>query len=360
MRFSLFASLVLLSILIHGCQKEDDLRYKVSLSYPAGIYAVSDVEKAHSATVLNNKDVNGIFIRVRWSTVEPTEDNYDWSFIDSEIDQAIAYGKKVSLAIMAGEHTPHWTKKGGFTFLHFKIIPHDGDGNYPHWVDIPIPWESAFANAYVDMMGDLSDHLKTKTARYKAISLIKICGINQETAETRLPYQDSTYISGTDTASNADIIWANEGYTPTKVINAWKYIAYNCSKKFSDKPIGMAIVPDPNGFPSIDDNGNIIPDFMNTTTEDLVITAAKSYGNRIIIQFNAINESTPNLPILDYAKQLGTNVAFQEQESADNKTDLTVAQTIQNAVSNGALFIELFDETIQDHPTAVTLGNKLF
>jgi hypothetical protein len=358
MNLSLRFFLIIGIVGIYSCQK-DESAYKLALTYPSGIYAVTNVDKAQGTDVLSNTDVSGIFIRVKWSTLEAKEDQYDWSFIDSEIDQAVAYGKKVSLAILAGDYTPHWIKKGGFTFLHFNIIPHDGDGK-PHWVDIPIPWESVFINAYNDLMNDLRDHLKKKSSRYKAISLIKIGGINQESAETRLPYQDSTYISGNDTASNADIIWSENGYTPSKVIAAWQDIAGNCYKKFPDKPIDMAIIPDPNGFPSIDDNGNIIADSKCNTTEELVKTAAAYFSDRIIIQYNAINESTPNLPILDYAKQLGTNVAFQEQENVDNKTDASVALTIQNAVSNGALFIELFDETIKDHPAAVAWGSKLF
>lgn len=359
MRFPFLPTFILLSVLIFGCQKDESAYKLLTTSYPTGIYAVTNVDKAHDITVLKNTDVNGIFIRVKWSTVEPYEDNYDWTFIDSEIDQAIAYGKKVSIAIIAGDKTPRWIKKGGFTFLHFKIIPHDGEGN-PHWSDNPIPWESVFIKSYTDLITDLRDHLKLNSARYNAISLIKICGINQETAETRLPYQDSTCISGVDTASNAPQIWIDNGYTPTKVIDTWKTFANTCSSKFPDKPLDIAILPDPNGFPSVNDNGIWVPDYMNETTKTLVLTAASIYSSRMIIQYNAINDSTPSLPILDYAKQLGTNVAFQEQENVNNRTDITVAKTIQNAVNNGALFIELFDNTIEEHPAAVAWGKKLF
>ncbi len=359
MRVHFLPILILLVLFFGACQK-DEMDYKIAFPLPRGIYAVSNIDKAHDVDVLKNTDVSGIFIRVGWNSVEAIEDNYDWSFVDSEIDNAIAYGKKVSIAFIAGDYSPHWIKKGGFTFLHFKIIPHDGSGNNAHWVDIPLPWETVFINAYSDLISDFKDHLKSNSSRYAAISLIKICGINQETAETRLPYEDSTYVSGTDTASNAAQIWLANGYTPTKVLSAWQTIANACYKKFKDKPLDIAIIPDPNGFPSISDNGTIIPGLFNTTTADLVKTAASAYGSRMIVQYNAINDSTPNLPIIDYAKQLGTNVAFQEQDYIDNKTDLWVAQTIQNAVDNGALFIELFDETIEQHPASVAWGAKLF
>jgi len=51
-------------------------------------------------------------IRTFWSSVQPAPDQYDWSFIDSQVQAAAASGKKVVLAVLPGAFTPSWALQG--------------------------------------------------------------------------------------------------------------------------------------------------------------------------------------------------------------------------------------------------------
>ncbi len=339
--------LLVIFITICGCKKEIASTDELPKDFGIPIYAVGDVDEAQTESVLSNPNVTGFFIRVSWQSVEPEENQFDWTFIDNEMSKAVAYGKKVSIGIIAGDLTPHW-QNNPFTFLDFKIIPHDGDG-HARWTSIPIPWETPFLNAYTNLIKALKEHLSQKASFYNVVSIIKICGINQETAETRLPYEDSTYVEGIDTASNAPAIWIANGYTQNKVYNAWKYIAEACQENFPDKDLDMAIIPDPNGFPAIDNMGKLILENLNTTTNDLVKIAANQYGNKIIVQYNSFHGYSSKMEDLIDAQNLGAKIAYQENKAQSDKTFHSVEETIMNAKNQGAQFIELFNATIENN-----------
>lgn len=362
--------------LISSCKKEDlssitdnDLTTTTTdpitelrmapLKIPKGLYAVQRVDKAQEDAILANTSIDGIFVRTTWNSIESTEGSYNWTFIDSEIDRAVKYNKKVEIAIMAGEYTPAWLEQKGVKFLDFKVIPHGGEGN-PHWTHIPIVWDSQFISAYTKMIKAFASHLKSSSKRYNAISLIKINGINQETAETRLPYQDSTYISGTDTASNCARIWIANGYTMDKVVTAWQQIAAVFASSFSDKVLGTAIIPDPRGFPSIDGSGNLVPNRLNITTQTIIDKSIASYNSQNILLFNALTDQAITSDLLTYVNQQNVMLSFQEQEAYAYKSDTWVENMIKNGVDNGAKFIELFNSTIKAYPTGVIRGRAYF
>jgi hypothetical protein len=330
---------------------------RMAVEIPRGIYAVQEVDMPQDIAILENPSIDGIYLRVRWSTIESSKGIYDWSLIDSEIDRAIKYGKKVQIALMAGAYTPSWVEQKGVPFLDFKIIPHAGEG-YAHWTHLPIVWDSKFVQYYIKLIKVFAAHLKADSIKYNAVSLIKFSGINQETAETRLPYQDPTYINGTDTASNCVQIWQANGYTQQKIVDAWDKIAGVFNSQFPDKALGMAIIPDPRGFPSIDEFGNIVLADSCYTTKILV---DKSQGcDRAVILFNAITDDPNSADILKYVTAQGGMIAYQEKLNYSPKSDTWVEALIQNGLNYGAEFIELFNETIITYPRGVTRGRALF
>ena len=46
--------------------------------------------------------VQGILVRIGWNTLEPDENNFKWSLLDTQIIRARNFGKKVSLAFGCG------------------------------------------------------------------------------------------------------------------------------------------------------------------------------------------------------------------------------------------------------------------
>src|SRR5689334_7668874 len=75
---------------------------------PVGVSYLGNSDRASLQSVLDNPDVDGLSIRVSWSSVEPSDNVYDWSFIDSEIAKAAASGKWVFLRIMTQQARPQW------------------------------------------------------------------------------------------------------------------------------------------------------------------------------------------------------------------------------------------------------------
>ena len=53
---------------------------------------------------------NSILLRVDWEFCEPTEKNYDWQFIDGQIESARKQGKKIALLIDASAGLPEWLR----------------------------------------------------------------------------------------------------------------------------------------------------------------------------------------------------------------------------------------------------------
>ena len=85
-----------------------------------GVYALASPEVPVPPAVLANPYVDGVALRYYWSDLEPREGAFNWADVDREIRQARASGKKVSLSVNAGVHTPSWVFSDGvpeFIFL---------------------------------------------------------------------------------------------------------------------------------------------------------------------------------------------------------------------------------------------------
>lgn len=313
------------------------------MSRPIGIYAVSTyLDKPQSTDILSNPNIRGVFLRIRWNTINNIEGQYDWTLIDSEIDNAAKYGKTVSIGISAGENTPRWLEK--YTpFLTFEMSNHDGQGKAKA-IQLPNPCHPEIVFWYADMLKRLSEHL-VNTDRYKHVEFVKINGVNQQTMETRVPYQ-----------FNAAEVWKANGYSLTNLLNAWDSYAVYHKTYFPDKYLSLAVIGDPNAGPSINEAGDVIPEKENKTAEKIVDLALRNYGDRLIVQNNALTptQGTP----LD--SLIGKTVIGYQEMIAGNKSDQYVVDIVQNAINHGASFVELFNDTIKAYPAGAEQAAKLF
>ena len=107
---------------------------------PAGVFCLLPAGRSCSATALSSPNVDGIAIRQDWSALEPTEGNFDFSYLDSEVARAAAAGKKVLLRVLTQANKPAWvtaavTAAGGQFFTFEK----DGVNS-----SIPVFWDPTF------------------------------------------------------------------------------------------------------------------------------------------------------------------------------------------------------------------------
>src|SRR5690242_12264544 len=147
-----------------------------------GVYALSDGRAAIPPAVLSNPNVDGLALRYWWDELEPREGAFDWRQIDDQIAAAHAHGKKVSLGVTAGIHTPDWVYARGASYFTFVW---DKSWGPPVCSKqrIPIPWDSVYLarwTAFVRSVG-------ARYAGNPSVVYIKITGINAGTQETLLP-----------------------------------------------------------------------------------------------------------------------------------------------------------------------------
>jgi hypothetical protein len=76
---------------------------------PEGMFVMQQVDAQNvSNRKLASPKWDGIVIRQRWSTLEPTSTTTNWDFLDQQIARAKRHGKKYILAIYTGNNAPRW------------------------------------------------------------------------------------------------------------------------------------------------------------------------------------------------------------------------------------------------------------
>ena len=113
----------LIIIFLFSCNSDDNnsilenLDNTTYITKPKGLYTSS----FGNETALDNNQVNGSLIRVKWSEIEPNEGVYDFSSIEQFREIIKARNLKWSLGILAGGDSPLWlTESIGADY--FEII----------------------------------------------------------------------------------------------------------------------------------------------------------------------------------------------------------------------------------------------
>ena len=75
---------------------------------PQGVFSIANSGKQPQAAVLANPDVDGVTLRQDWASLEPTEGNFDFSFLDTAVASVGAVGKKVLIRIGTQSGKPAW------------------------------------------------------------------------------------------------------------------------------------------------------------------------------------------------------------------------------------------------------------
>src|SRR5262245_42609817 len=213
-----------------------------------GIYAQSNAllsaKQALPDAVYASDAVTGVSLNLVWNTLEPEKGVYDWSTLDHEVMRAVESGKQISLAVTPNRpDAPSWLFEAGANQLDFTVASH---GNLrPQDVSMAAPWDPVYQTEYANMMSSLADHLKSIPGAYEAVSVVKITGIGPATGELKRPSNENYPSTAT---------WQAAGYTPDKVIEAWKDFAESTNAAFSDKILGIQAC-EKYAFPLIDNDG---------------------------------------------------------------------------------------------------------
>jgi hypothetical protein len=151
-------------------------------------------------------------------------------------------------------------------------------------------------------------------AAYEAVKIVKVAGINNTTEELRLPANKRD--DGPCHQSDAQKIWADIGFRPDRIVQAWTRISDATSAAFPDAILSIATIR-VGAFPPIDASGNIyrpIPGLTDSLTDRIVGIALSKFPGRLAIQWNALSQQEPN-PAVPAAGRKGAIIGWQLNES---------------------------------------------
>ena len=244
-----------------GSATADDNR---SAARIRGVYLYSEhPENTADMTALQQAlptpGIDGLAMLIGWQNVEPHRGTFNWSLFDTLVGAAVASGRKIDLAIRAGQDTPTWLfDVAGATQLRFKVSPLEGDANSNcNDVYIAAPWDPVFLAEWDTLLATVSQHLKD-IGSYDQVVAVRLTGVNRTTAELRLPAEILTNPCTTNSVKK----WLDAGYRPSLLLKAWGTITDSFQRSFPDKIFTLPIIPSASGngdreypFPAIDDSG---------------------------------------------------------------------------------------------------------
>jgi hypothetical protein len=176
--------------------------------------------------------VDGIALRLSWSTLEPTDNVYDWSVLDSALSLAAARGKKVTLHVLASVYAPPpgWVYTQGaasYTYTAFNGATHTD----------PVPWDSVFLSKWSEFLNALAQHISALNATSTL-----------ESISVAAPVPEMSLVS----CANG-MLTSTLAYNRTSYLNAWKttvqatHTAFPTVTKLLPAPVAQICRPDGDG-----------------------------------------------------------------------------------------------------------------
>jgi hypothetical protein len=229
--------------------------------YVGGNNIINENAKSLSAAVITPA-VDGLLLNIGWDQIEPAMGQYQWTVLDQWTGQAISAGRRITVSVGAGMHTPPWLFQAspagaGAKPLSFSISRKGGLSNTCDQETIAAPWDPSFLRRWDSMLAALASHLKT-TGANNSVVLLRLTGINRDTDELHLP-AETAKSTGLACVSDAIATWQQAGYRPSLLLQGWDAITSSFKQYFPDKTFTVAIIARTDTpFPPIAEDGSII------------------------------------------------------------------------------------------------------
>ena len=251
---------------------------KISVSsFSPGSYAKAKLNEPVSPVIMENDAIVGILLDASWRNLEPQEGVYNWDLLDKRIEEAVAYGKKISLNVMAGGvNTPQWLFDNydiqTFTFIDTNKY----HKSYLQNVTIPVFWDPIFLEKKMDFIKALGKRYSNNSN----IVAVMVSFANAMTNDWNIPHFIGK-IAGREINQVRD--WLNMGYTYEKMLYAGMLTIDTWAESFPNQCLKLPI-----GITHEELDGS-----KTKLAEDIVKYAYENYPDRFFIQVNAL---CPMLP----------------------------------------------------------------
>jgi hypothetical protein len=264
---------------------------------PFGFFVLQGIDKTNVRdSSLRDINTSGLSIRFSWSSID-NGSNYEWSWLDAQVNRCRAAGKPYMLRMMTGEHSPSW-------------IPGE-------WYQgAPIPWNSEAQRALRQAIAALGN-------RYGGDPLLVGVHLastaNHRTAEMHI-------------APGIELV---SGYSDAGMIDAWED-AIDC---YGAAFPGCALIL----------NSTLEPNHRGAITHPVIAHCQMRLGLRGTFQHNSLKASTPvdarhHQLILNLGRD-GWRIGFQTAcSSEEERFGGTLGEAI--AKSPGASYFEIYQADI--------------
>lgn len=313
-----------------------------------------------------------LHLRFKWSQLNPTRGVYNWTELDGFLDEAILYGKKVTLAVMAGKYTPQWVIDDGCVTINAEYT--GGQFTIP---SVPLPHDSRYRDGYHVMMKALGDHITGNAGYNDAVVLVKAGLAVMHSVEHRIlqpkGYRFPDNIEKDDEDEDARFYLAQRfceaGYQGDLMIET---IRESCSVIRNEFPDQFVCIPFVHGFKRYPSNLTSVfadPDYSRNTLLEAVVGAAQDHGNRFVANSTTLSDSVLGSLEDFYAdvEAEGAYVAWQIEawEFGNRKTGNPVATDaiLEDVFAEGrrlnGIFVEVHDGNMDANKAALIAENAL-
>jgi hypothetical protein len=322
-----------------------------SAQIPRGIFSLAGSGQKASASALANPDVVGVTIRQNWADLEPTEGQFDFTFLDSEVARATTAGKQILLRINTQAAKPAWVtaaiQQAGGTFFTFD------DNGVP--ATIPVFWDPTFLAKKKAMITALGAHLSGSSA----LKIVATSFANAISEDWSVPHTPPEVLD-----------WFAAGYTTAKLLDAGKQIIDTTMAAFPNQYVTLAI----GGNGHVGGTGNLDPT-ATYVAENAIATARASWPGRLIAQINSLSTFNPPAPgpndsawnLLwnsrpDVAAQMVywcyNEPTYRVNGGAPGDPATVLSTSVDAALSYGVNYIEVYQTDVLNLPGVITYARS--
>jgi hypothetical protein len=289
--------------------------------------------------------LNGFVARIPWKSVEPRQNTFDWTIVDSAFNN-IPGGKKVVIDIQTGVFSPDWAldkyeADGTGTFSSIWWRPSSAGSqntvnNPSHSIvacatfEFPIPWDLDYQDDLKALVSAFAVHVST-ISNNAALVRIWANPITEDTGDEEFLMSRTSLTTITCRANVNNSIcgdnptsctppldtaaWQAIGYTPYEVIAAWNTMVQYYDQAFPNTIVSAAFTD--GLFPPIDNHGNLTGQTDDTTLKTTLIANGKSLVREFIPQSNGAQ-----YPLAPHETFIfNTGGEFGLQETQDNSAN---------------------------------------
>ncbi len=294
-----------------------------------GVFIVTGHNNAIQPATFSNPAVDGIVIRTFWSNVQPAQDRFDWSFIDSQIQAASASKKKVILLVLPGAFTPAWALQG-VQSAEFVV---DYGFMQGQTVTLPAPWDATYLNRWFDFVRILGKRYDADPA----VVNVPAVGPTSISEEMSLPKDKSAVEK-----------WKQLGYTLQKYEQAWQQTLDVYVQSFPTTQIALTFYP---GLPIPDSSAE------KATRVDVANYAFTHYGQHISFQENGLS-ARKDTPALGYdlvqqysgkttcGFEMGTSATKKPDEMGGSTATAALQASVDLGLKAGIQFLEIYEPDV--------------